>query len=226
MKEVTIAEFNKLIDKKQISVSPYNTDALEKEVALCQDISKFYPAEVYINISEYSDKRNGTLYFFEHPRVKITHPLNIRVDYSDHKKKYSFYAMKLHDLRNISHPDVTKAANEIGEPQQIGVLTLKKIQAWIDYYEKLYQVLEVKNNETADKIQSFRDSLKGQPVHWYGSLNEQQKQNRGCIEKGGLCFEFTIQDTCIDTSIKVAPGHGNSLKSFLKMADNKYIDNK
>lgn len=211
MKQISVTE----LSHYKVLYNPTSGREIDAAVALGEQVSKFYPTNVLVSMSEVKD-HPGT-FVYEYTDVYIVHPLKIRIS-KDWKGKYQIFAWAMHGLKHVSQNRKDQASRSIGEPQQIGVLTKNKISQWITHWEQVYAALKTENDAAASRIQAFRDSLKGLPVHWHGT-----EQTRGAIEMGGLQFDFHIEDTMVSTWIKVTAI--SSLETFLKMSDNKLYKN-
>lgn len=209
MKTLTLAEYRTANIQNR---SEYNDKAVEEAIQLATDLSVFHPAEVTVNVSGILESKP----YFEFAEVYLIHPLKIRVQYDSRKKKYSFFAWEINKLKHINQYDISQAEIEVGQPNEVGVLSQPKVNTWIAFYQNVYLLLSAKNDTNRDKIQLFIDSLKGLPVHWYESGNK-----RGSIERNGLLFEFYISDTNVQTYLKIANGTGTKLSTFIKMSDNQ-----
>lgn len=206
MKKVSLQEFH--------SMKIENHDAIQhfmlKAQQLADQVSKFAPVEIRVRVDESDNKL-----FIADALVCLVHPnLQFSIVYSDYQKRFRIWCESINDLRNIGSGARRQFSDKYTQPNAIGVLTTKKIQAWINYYEAIYNDLYLKDQENSDKKKAFLASIEGLSVDW------KAKGHSGIIRRNGLAFEFTIDDSYINTSIKIDWGLNHSLTTFLAMADN------
>jgi uncharacterized protein YfcZ (UPF0381/DUF406 family) len=209
MKNVSLQEFMSMHIENRDHKSSYLQTAKE----LAEQVSQFLPVEVTVQISEEDGK-----FYFEQANVSIIHPeLELIISYSTYNKKYSIWCRSIDRLKNITHYTRSSMRKDLTEPNNIGVLTLKKLQAWIQYYESYYALLKAADTDNGNKKDAFLRSLEGQPVEWFN------KGTHGRIVKNGLEFSFTITETYVSTKIEVHYSSNKDLSTFLALADNKLI---
>ncbi|MCX6270491.1 MAG: hypothetical protein NTU44_04585 [Bacteroidetes bacterium] len=212
MKNVSLQEFLAM----HIENPGSKSDHLQSAQELSKQVSQFVPAEVTIQVSEEAGK-----FYFEQANVRIIHPeLELIISYSTYNKKYSIWCRSIDKLKNITHYTRSSMREKLTEPNNIGVLTAKKIQAWIQYYESYFALLKAADTENGDKKDAFLRSLEGQPVEWFN------KGTHGRIIKNGLEFSFTISETYVSTKIEVHYSCNKDLSTFLALADNKLVQSK
>jgi hypothetical protein len=208
MTELNLEQFNALnlvlTDSKQKEVD--NTFALIKAITVFTDAVPVFLLDIYEGYTS-----------FERCEVKlISFPLDLRISYSNFKKKYSIHWKGMFDFKNCSNDTRQQLKKQLIEPKQIGVLTKKKIQEWADYYYNLYQLLAVEDAKNADKKDQFLKSIEGLPVKWHNN------NTQGYIEKNGIEFSFTIGETYISTQVKLV-AFCSTLEAFKQLSDNKFV---
>lgn len=198
-------------------LSEYQTKEYESAKALAEKISEFYPAFAKARYSEYDGLRH-----FEGADVFLVHPtLKIRVSYNGQTKQYSFFNQSEHELKNMTYYSIKSVkdkfhAEKFPAPNGVGVLTTKKIAAWVLYYEGTFAALQVENDKHSNEIQAFRDSIKDLPVEW-----DKDRKN-GCIVINGIAFRFEIAETYVSTWTEIDYSAPSGLATFLKLSDNKF----
>ena len=189
-----------LNDFEQKTVNQYKEEANE--------ISKFFPASVYVEISEFEGRK-----YFDYCTINIDNT-NINVLHSIYPKPhYHFYSVLT--FQNLTKYDIDAIRKQFETPQKVGVLSLKKIQSWINYLNSVDEVCKVENDKYKNEIDLFLKSIEGLPVKWNGS-------KKGEIIKNGIVFEFEISETYVSKKIKVHYKPENTLENFLKLSDNQY----
>ena len=138
------------------------------------------------------------------------------------KVQYDFYLQ----YRNLPYVDyntykwLTEAENAPKKPQNVGVLNSSKIQAWIDYLMAIHAQLLAKSNERQQKVIEFKKKAEAAGM----VLRVDTYETRGEINKNGLVYRVEIDHKSgyIVERIEKDYSTGNSLETFLKLADNKY----
>lgn len=209
MKNLTHAEFKAL----NLNIgNEYHRERINAAIKQVEEFNTFIPCELVFKLSE----GDNDLYF-EYTEIKIIDPLNFVISFDSYRKKYTIYLRSINeDFKNITHYTIQEAQKNLIEPKQIGVLTTKKVNDWLNYYRELYAALKVINEQNSDKVKQFLKSIEGQPVRWFNN------NKSGEIVKNGLVFKFKIEETYISTSIEVHYKTGSDLNDFLKLADNKH----
>jgi hypothetical protein len=208
MKTVSLQKFQSL----KVEISDYQKEKINEEIARAKEISAFHPCEVVVNLSEYDKGIH-----FEHTQLKLEHKtLDMTIRHDDYRKKYSIFCQNIHSLKNVTHYTIQDEKKKLVEPKNIGVLTTKKINDWMNYYEQLYKALEVINGGNDDKKAKFLASLKGLDVKFW---NDGQN---GEVIKNGIKFSFKIEPTYIQQTIEVHYECPSTLEAFLQLSNNKY----
>jgi hypothetical protein len=142
-------------------------------------------------------------------------PFKIIIRYWEQYKKFLVHG-DFKFLKNIDNRIIENAKEQLTEPKMMGVLSTKKIESWIKYYNDLYNLLLIENNKNVAKIEAFKETLEGQEVIWHPF------NNSGVIVKNGLEFSFSINDTYISTKIELHYKTDSDLETFKKLSDNKF----
>lgn len=198
------------------NISEYDQKNIDHLEPIAAEVNKFWPAKQVFYGYESENKQliySRTAIVLEHPflDIEIDPPRRAGKDKWD-MRCYSF------DMKNITYHDHKIDAKE---PNDFKVLTTKKIQAWVDYFELKFKFLSELNEKRANIVADFLKSIEGQNVQWYGK-NQYGENNRGEIVKNGLLFKFEISTGYVSKRIEIHYKAGNDLDTFLKLADNKY----
>ena len=202
--------------KKSISEAikdGFNVDVrnVNDNIELQKEVVKFYPCEVVLMFNHYDNKEH-----FEHSIVQLKNDLcSISINKNWDGKKYRIGTNDYvaNNLNSYQKNDIIKSFEA---PNNIGVLSTKKIQQWIDYINRYVTEIRNKDKENSDKIALFLESIKDEPVKWYA------ENKRGAIIKNGLRYEFNIDAGNIDEKISLEYFGGQNLELFKQLSDNKY----
>lgn len=206
MKHLTIAEIDTSI------LNEFRNRDLNELIKINEEFSKFYPSQVFLAVLE-----NAPLNCIEYMYIGAKYKnLNFWVRYSEHKKQYTISCDEMHKFPNVTYHTRQDIEKNMKAPQNIGVLNLKKIIAWFEYYVEVYDKLAKADQINADHKNAFLDSIKSLPVVWH------HNKKSGEIEKNGIVYEFTIEETYVRQSVKLSYKVPNTLEAFFKLADNKY----
>jgi hypothetical protein len=208
MKTLSLPQFT----SAKIDTSDYQKKDILEQITKAKEISQFHPCEVKVSVSE----QDGKLYF-EHTHLKLKHEsLDMTIRFDNHRKKYSIWCDSIRGLKNVTSYTIQDEKKKLVEPKNIGVLTTKKINDWLTYYEQLYNNLEALNESNESKEQKFLDSLKGLKVDF------DKDRKGGEVIKNGIRFRFKIEPTYIRQEIEIHYECESNLNTFLKLSDNKY----
>lgn len=211
-KTLTFAEFQKI---NCSNVNDYQAARIADAEKRAEEISKIWPVELLIEVDEFID--NGiTKFYYEHCNMKLVTPKsNYAFFISYDGKKYHIYERTTDRLEFMSYETMrwireVKKDQLLPEPNQIGVLNVKKIQAWLDYHSAFITVCLEEQANRADKVAKFKAAVL--PLeHDYLAKDGSQ----GRILKGNLRFDWSI-DRSGYISQKVTYTGSNTLESFLK----------
>jgi hypothetical protein len=133
------------------------------------------------------------------------------------KNMYDIYDFQRDSLSEADYSSIEKDMHKAGiqEPQNMGVLTAKKLQSWIDYYNDRRVRITAAEAEASRLIAEFKESIKPYKPQY------NKDQTRGYIQRSGLEFTFEITPSgYIHQHIKV-DADSHNLKTFLKLTNNK-----
>lgn len=190
--------------------NPYHKEQVLNAKKLFDDVNKFYPCECECEIEE---TENGL--YFEHAKHYLINDIcPITVSYGSYRKKYHF--SRTSDFKNISNWIVTEAEKKYEKPNQVGVLSKKKISDWVTYHQNIYLEIKKADDERGDDVSRFLETLKGEDVKW---LRDDKKS--GEIVRNGLRYHFVINDGYVSESIELLYSVDKNLKNFKLLSDNK-----
>ena len=176
-----------------------------------KEINVFYPCEILYTINENNN--------FEYAFIYLKHDKH-KIRVTEYKKQFSIFNIDIWEFRNFTsyqQNEIIEKTNLI-KPKNIGKLSTKKITEWVNYNEKVYEVLKNETNKTNDKIKEFKETLKPYTVTY---TNE--KETKGYIIKNGLQLSFEIGETGnIYNKITVATKESVNLDIFKLLSDNQY----
>ncbi len=197
------------------NLSDYTLKEIDEQKVLCSEINKIFPCELFFTIEEHEQQN-----YYQYNKIYLKHPgIDISISYNKRTKKYSIdLVLKFKDYRNISNNDITNIYQVLisEKPKEIGVLTSKKVQEWVNYYLKANQLISEENSKNKEIIDNFRKSLEtlNLPIQFTNN------KKSGYYVKGGLRYSFNIfNNGFIEEKITVEAS--NKLENFLKMSDNK-----
>ena len=194
----------------------YQSRDLAEIIRISEKINAFYPCQVYLNFDQYD---NGEEYY-KHAEIKAIYKENVFfIKYWEQTKKYHIYSSELtRNFKNIDNYTISRIKENIKEPQQIGVINLKKLVNWFEYH--LAVIEEAKKIDAANGSEEakFLKSIEGLPVKW------DRNGKSGEILQNGILFSFSIGPTYISKKIEVNYKVSNELESFLKLSKNQYND--
>ena len=93
------------------------------------------------------------------------------------------------------------------------MLTTKKIQDWVNYYERVYYLMKIEKELCENKVEQFRNKLSNVPdVEW------SKDKKSGSIVRNGLKYSFWIQsDGYIQEKIEVHYKTNSNFEEFERM---------
>lgn len=207
MKTYTISEI-----LPALNLTDYQNKDLTETIKLSEQVNQLYPCEVILNFSEYDNKEH-----YEHADIKMTYKdIAFYVRYWEYKKKYVIYEDTLRTFANVDSYTIKRIKENIKEPQQIGVLSLKKLVNWFEYHIAIINETKKINDANGDEKEAFLKSIEGLPVKWWNN------NKQGEIVQNGIKFSFSINETYISKNIKIHYSVNNELENFLKLSNNKY----
>lgn len=211
-KNLIITSTNELVKITDILCNEYHVKRVYTAINFYDDVLKFHPCNISAEINIYQNDKGEDVGYLEHISVFLNHDkLKIEIRYDEYRKKYNIFTHTTNKYPNLSNDYIRRIEREKESPKNIGVLTAKKIQDWINYYEELDVIYSTKNAENSDKVSEFRAKLVGLPVTWY-------KDNKsGYMDKNGLSYQFTIHsDGYVEEKIRITAD--SNLETFLKLS--------
>ena len=207
MKTYTIDQVNKT------QLSEYQNRDLTQLIKICEEINAFYPCQIYLNFDVEGEKE-----YYHHAEIKaIYKETEFYIKYWEYKKKYVIYPKDLRTtFKNIDNYTLRSIEENIKEPQQIGVINLKKLVSWFEYHLAVIDEAAKIDAENRNKEEIFLKSIEGLPVEW--SSNKKS----GEILQNGILFKFSIGPTYISKKVEINYNVSNDLESFLKLSKNQY----
>ena len=206
MQHLTINEIDTSI------LNEFRNRDLTELIKINEEFSRFYPSQVFLAVPD-----NAPLNHIEYMYIGAKYKnLNFWVRYSEHKKQYTISCDEMQKFPNVTYYTRQDIEKNMKAPQNIGVLNLKKIISWFEYYAEVYDKLAKADQINADHKNAFLDSIKDLPVVWH------HNKKSGEIEKNGVIYEFTIEETYVRQSIKLSYKVPNTLEAFFKLSENKY----
>lgn len=198
-------------EKTGIELTKYERENLQAWENLLAEIKPYIPdVQLMYIVDEYEGK-----YYY---RCMVISFVREGLPYCIYKrdKRYSIYA-DMQDLKNVASYDRNRVEDQIGHPNKIGILSQKKVDAWIQFYAKVYAELKAMDEKNGNIKAAFLESIKGEPVQW------RDGGRKGYIIRNGIKFQFTIDENCISTEIGTTEHYGVNIETFRQLADNKYV---
>lgn len=192
----------------------YQSRDLAEIIRRSEEINAFYPCQVYLNFDQYD---NGEEYY-KYAEIKAIYKgTEFFIKYWEQTKKYHIYSEELtRKFKNIDNYTLSRIKENIKEPQQIGVINLKKLVNWFEYHLAVIEEAKKINEANESEEAKFLKSIEGLPVKW------DRNGKSGEILQNGILFSFSIGPTYISKKIEINYKVSNELESFLKLSENKY----
>ncbi len=207
MKKYTINEILPVLE-----LSDYNQKSLTEIIKTSEKVNEFYPSEVILNFQEEDGKE-----YYQYAEIKMKYKgYDFYIKYWEQKKKFIIYEDFTRTLKNVDRYTLANIREKVQEPQQIGVLSEKKILNWFEYHLAIIKEAIKLNEEKGSEKDAFLKSIEGLPVKWW---NEGKS---GEIIQNGVKFSFTISETYISKKIEIDYKVNNELDAFLQLSKNQY----
>jgi hypothetical protein len=202
-----LTNINEILEISKTLRNEYHTKRIEETIQQYREVEKYFPCYLVADI-----ETNENYNYLESIEIFLKHEtIKIQIRFDDYRKKWYIFAHFSNMYPNLSHDFKTWEQRKHPEPQNIGVLTTKKIENWVKYYENLDAIFSAKNNDNKNTIQEFRNKLAGLPVKW-------SKDNAsGYIDNNGLTYYFNICETGHITE-RIEIKDRSNLETFLKLS--------
>jgi hypothetical protein len=175
---------------------------------LVDNIKKFYPCDCLVDIYTKTNTIESIRIFLINDICKI------QISFDTYRKKYNIFSNE--NYKNLSNYDLSNISRKYKEPNNIGVLTTKKIEAWVKYIQDIHNECIIKNNQLTNEVDSFLDSIKNENVKWWDN------NTSGEIIKNGIVFRFKIEKGYVSKKIEIHYSVGNELEVFKKLSNNNF----
>jgi hypothetical protein len=204
MKYITIEQ------AKREKLKYYNAKKTNEAIELAAKVNPFWACTILVSVidEDGKDLYDGTHVFLSHKSLEL------EITFNEYQKHFNVI---LRGTPKLQHADRgnNQLRRELGEPNNMGVLSFKKIQSLVTFYEKVWAYMKADHDKNKKAIDDFRASIKGYRVNWYGNSNTQ-----GEIKRGGLTFVFEITPTFVHTRIKISSDTPDTFESFIAMTKN------
>lgn len=173
------------------------------------NVKIFHPCKIECSVN----KTEGG-YTFGHGCVYLINDVcNIRI-----KKWNGQYHIYLEDdFDNLTSYSIQNIKKGFIEPKNIGVLTTKKINDWMEYLQEVYLECKKENDKKTSVISNFLKSIEKENVKWWND------HKHGEIIKNGIKFTFKIEDGYVNQKIEIYYDVDSTIENFRKLSNNKYI---
>lgn len=187
------------------------------------------PVSLMFGLSEYDGKKH-----YGHYAIFLNgapEGLRLQINKRDHEKQFSIFSYLQYEYCDNSTCHEIKQKSGLVEPQNIGVLTAKKVKNWISYESELHALYAERAAQNREKIDLFLQSIRDleatfQPlrnhviysngVRWY------KDGLSGCVENNGLEFTFECNKGTGYISQRIKISASNTLENFIALSTNKY----
>jgi hypothetical protein len=201
---------NEVVDRQLIPVNQvHNLNTFLAALESNEEMQAVYPTYIRHQFTN----RDGH-YTYEQSRIYLMHPMRpetvIYAIADGFNSKWSFRLdnEQVLKLRNLTNGEVGGAYKQFDAPQNVNVLSRKKVEAWIDYLVKVHSYMRTKNDEKGETVDAFKRKLEGLDVYW-------SSETTGRINSKYFDYNFRIVDGYVDETVKYKGG--NKLDDFLKV---------
>lgn len=217
--------------KNIVTLGEYQSNEVEKCVKLSEEVNTICGVGFCLPMFQISVQDGKT--YFERAYCIIVHPaLDLRISYEEYKKQYSISCYTHYRFCGSSCQGNIRKKSGLEVPNNIGVLTFKKVQQWITCYEQLHALYAQKAAENEARINEFRKELEQFELSRPGVIEEgklfyygqkEGKKMQGCIKKNGIEFMFEISEESgfVSKRMELRSASGE-ISDFLKLSDNGY----
>jgi hypothetical protein len=201
-------QFNQWLLTNELNT--YTKGQIAEAVLLQQEIEVFHPCEI-----KYLFHSNS----FECADVWLVSDFDIIV--RKVRGKYRFFSMLGNTLKNISRYEIKDITAKYTEPNEIGVLSQKKVSDWVSYLSNIGTDIKLIDAQNSETISKFKKSIESFHVNYLNS-----EHTRGSILKNNIMYSFTISEGHISTKIELYYKVNSTITDFLKLSDNGFGDNR
>ena len=194
-------------EKLKINLDRHSDMLVKNAKLIFDEVVKHY--ECNIEVSHRENEIYSVYVYLNHEYLKL------RVSKDSFTKKYSILCDEIYSFKNVTKFIISDCIDKIGEPKKIGVLSTKKFNDWIEFWERAYSRIsgiDIKNKTDKDV---FIDSLKNYHIKW-----SNDKKN-GLIRLNGIVFNFWLEETYVRKSISLDSNVNNELSTFVKLSNNQ-----
>lgn len=188
--ELTLTTVNEILELSKKCYNEYHTKRINETIQFYYEVLKFYPCSISVEFTIYENEQGEGLVYSERMNVFLNHDeLKIQITFDDYRKKYNIFAHFERMYPNVDRYQRREIEKNKIQPKNIGVLTAKKINEWVKYYEEINEELKTKNDINVNKIELFRAKLRTlNNVQYYKDGKSGYIDNK---EKG-LTYSFEI----------------------------------
>lgn len=189
-----------------------SSSQLKAAKELQETIQPHHPCRVLV-VTSHCDGQE----YMERCEIQLLHDeLDFRISYLSYYKRYNIWLKDFDQLKHLSHYSKEQLAKPLVKPNNIGVLSNKKILAHMEYQQAWYRLCKEENDKYAGREANFLESIKDMEIDWIS------QGKAGRIRRGGLVFQFRLDQGYIHQEVKVDYFNGRDyLKTFLLMSDNR-----
>lgn len=197
-----------------------NRESVERKTFLAtlvlKEVLPYAPdAEIVYWLSE---SENGSLHFEDAFTCLFRNNLQFLIRKSSYPQSYDItpvYTIPPY----MDRDNLYRIKRQFSRPNNIGVLSQKKIDDWVTYGTNYCRMMGIENERNGKIIADFLSEIRCQPDVQWGKDNQS-----GYIYRNGIEFKFSIKNTKIHQEISCLIPYGD-LETFFQLADNKYIKN-
>lgn len=217
-----------------VSLSEFQSKDVAYHVALNEKIRDAgIRTNLFFDVEHYDNS-----YHYRHAAIFLSDcevDIQLQILKRETDKQFSIFSYKQYEYCDNSTCHEIKIKSGLIEPQGIGVLTSKKVEAHIHYQIALHKLYKERARENREKIETFIQSIKdlestfptlgahdiySDGVRWY-------KDNlSGWVKNNGLEFTFECHKGTGYISQRIKVSAANSLENFISLSNNKFTPEK
>ena len=139
-----------------LNLNDYQNKGLTEIIKVSEQVNAFYPCQVFLNFSEYDSQEH-----YEHADIKMIYKnVVFYIKYWEYQKKYVIYEDTIKTFENVDRYALKNIYEKIKEPQKIGVLNIKKLVNWFEYYISIIEEAKKINEQNGNEKAKFLESIK------------------------------------------------------------------